>query len=57
MKLSEARAESVKAYLVKRGVDASMITARGYGITKPIADNSTKAGQRANQRIELTYGK
>lgn len=56
MKLSQARADSVKAYLIKRGVDASLLSARGYGITRPIADNSTKAGQRANQRIELTYG-
>ena len=55
MKLSERRAEAVKMYLVKMGVDASLITTKGYGITMPVADNSTKAGQRANQRIELTY--
>ncbi len=55
MKLSQARAESVKRYLVKMGVDGSKITARGYGIAQPVADNSTEAGRRSNQRIELTF--
>src|SRR5262249_54417201 len=41
MKLSQSRAESVKSYLVSKGVDASRLTAQGYGETKPIADNAT----------------
>lgn len=57
MKLSQARAESVRKYLIASGVDPSILTARGYGISQPIADNATAAGRRANQRIELTYGK
>lgn len=56
MKLSQARADSVKKYLVGLGVDSSILSARGYGVSQPIADNATAAGRRANQRIELTYG-
>ena len=55
MKLSQARAESVRRYFIKSGVDAKMITARGYGITSPVATNATEQGRRSNQRIELTY--
>ncbi len=52
MKLSQARAESVKNELVKLGVSDVMLTAKGYGDTVPKADNSTKEGQFANRRIE-----
>jgi len=55
MKLSQARAESVRAYLVSRGVDGKMLSAKGYGITQPIADNGTAEGRRANQRVELRF--
>ena len=55
MTLSQARAESVMKYLVLRGVDAKMLTAKGYGVTQPIADNSTKDGRTANQRVELRF--
>ena len=51
--LSEARANSVKTYLVKKGVDESRLVATGYGITKPIADNKTKAGRSKNRRVEM----
>ncbi|MBE2229177.1 MAG: OmpA family protein, partial [Chitinophagaceae bacterium] len=54
MTLSQNRAESVKTYLVSKGVDASRITATGYGETKPIADNKTAAGRQKNRRSELT---
>jgi len=57
MRLSQARAEAVKKYLVSQGVDGSLLTTRGYGTSMPVADNATEAGRRANQRIELTYGK
>ena len=55
MKLSQRRAESVRDYLISQGVDASILSARGYGVTEPIADNSTQAGRRANQRVELRF--
>jgi len=54
MKLSAARAESVKKYLVSRGVDASRLVAKGYGKDRPIADNKTATGRARNRRVELT---
>lgn len=53
MRLSEARAQSVRQYLISKGVDASRMTARGYGETQPIADNSTEEGRKQNRRVEL----
>jgi len=55
MVLSQARADSVRAYLISQGVDGSMLTAKGYGISEPIATNDTKDGRMANQRVELRY--
>jgi OOP family OmpA-OmpF porin len=51
--LSQRRAESVRSYLVSKGVDASRLTARGYGEDSPIADNKTSAGRADNRRVEL----
>jgi len=51
--LSEKRAESVRAYLVEQGVDGNTVTARGFGDTRPVADNNTAAGRQANRRVEL----
>ncbi|MEO5890046.1 MAG: OmpA family protein [Ferruginibacter sp.] len=51
--LSEARASSVKAYLVSKGIDESRLVATGYGIDKPIADNKTAAGRAKNRRVEM----
>ncbi|MEO9021329.1 MAG: OmpA family protein [Ginsengibacter sp.] len=53
-KLSENRANSVKAYLKSVGVDESKMTATGYGETKPVADNKTAAGRAKNRRVEMT---
>lgn len=53
MKLSERRAESVVNYLVEKfGIDPSRLSAKGYGFTRPIADNSTDEGRQKNRRIE-----
>lgn len=52
-KLSENRAASVKAYLVKKGVDEGRIKSAGFGETTPVADNKTAAGRQQNRRVEL----
>lgn len=51
--LSERRAGSVRGYLVDQGVDASRMTAVGYGESQPVADNGTAAGRAENRRVEL----
>ena len=56
-KLSEGRAESVKAWLVSKGIDGNRITTKGYGEDKPVADNKTKEGKQKNRRIEFTRTK
>jgi outer membrane protein OmpA-like peptidoglycan-associated protein len=52
--LSEDRANSVKTYLVSKGINANRLTATGYGQDKPIADNKTVAGRAQNRRVEMT---
>jgi OOP family OmpA-OmpF porin len=53
MKLSQARADAVKAMLVEAGIDGAGLTAKGYGKSKPIADNVTPEGKANNRRVEF----
>lgn len=54
LRLSKDRAESVKAYLVSQGANASRIEATGYGPDQPISTNKTAAGRQENRRVEFT---
>jgi outer membrane protein OmpA-like peptidoglycan-associated protein len=56
-KLSEDRAKAVKDYLVTNGVAEERLTSAGYGETKPIDSNKTKAGKANNRRVEVNLVK
>jgi OmpA-OmpF porin, OOP family len=49
--LSERRAEAVKAYLIKKGVDGKKIVAKGKGEKQPVADNVTEEGRAENRHV------
>lgn len=53
LRLSQRRADAVKAYLEANGVAAGILSSRGYGESEPIADNTTAAGRDLNRRVEL----
>jgi outer membrane protein OmpA-like peptidoglycan-associated protein len=52
-RLSQSRAESVREYLINKGIDAGRLTARGYGEARPIDSNRTSAGRANNRRVEF----
>lgn len=54
--LSQKRADEVKRLLVKRGVEAERLTARGFGPSRPVQSNDTAEGRDANRRVEFTLG-
>ena len=51
--LSQRRAESVRSYLVRKGISASRLTTVGYGESRPVASNATADGKARNRRIEF----
>lgn len=53
LKLSQQRAEAIRNYVIKKGIKAERIRAKGYGATQPVADNSTDAGRQQNRRTEV----
>jgi len=53
VKLSDDRAKSVMAYLVGKGISDKILTAKGFGSSKPIADNATEDGREKNRRVEF----
>jgi len=53
MELSEARAKAVYDYMMQQGLQIKKVTYKGYGETRPTADNSTREGRVANRRVEF----
>ena len=52
-RLSQDRAESVMAWLVVHGIPKARLSAQGFGMDRPIADNTTEEGRRNNRRVEF----
>jgi outer membrane protein OmpA-like peptidoglycan-associated protein len=52
-KLSEQRADTVQSFLIAQGLSPQNVSAIGYGMSNPVADNSTGAGRQQNRRVEM----
>ena len=55
-RLSEERANSVKSYLISKGLATNRIESKGLGQTQPISDNNTNAGRAKNRRVQIVLG-
>jgi|GEM_PF-531802 len=53
LRLSEQRAQVVRRYLVQQGIDSTRLTAKGYGGTRPVADNRDPQQRPRNRRVEI----
>ncbi|TGE09439.1 OmpA family protein [Hymenobacter fodinae] len=53
LRLSDERAASARAYMLRKGIPENRIVSHGYGESKPIADNNTEAGRALNRRVEF----
>ncbi|HWL84785.1 MAG TPA: OmpA family protein [Polyangiaceae bacterium] len=49
----EGRAESVREYLVSRGIASDRVSAQGFGLERPVADNGSAEGRADNRRVEI----
>ncbi len=54
LRLSQARADSVREYLIGQGIEDERLTAIGFGEEKPVATNATRSGREQNRRVEFT---
>jgi outer membrane protein OmpA-like peptidoglycan-associated protein len=54
LKLSQQRANAVRDYLIKKGINPGRLVAKGYGSSRPVDDNSTDEGRQKNRRTEIT---
>jgi outer membrane protein OmpA-like peptidoglycan-associated protein len=53
LKLSQQRADAIRNYVIKKGIAAARIIAKGYGASDPVADNDTEEGRQLNRRTEV----
>ncbi|HET6995967.1 MAG TPA: OmpA family protein, partial [Chitinophagaceae bacterium] len=53
LKLSQQRAETIRNYLIKKGIQPARVLAKGYGASQPIADNDSDEGRQLNRRTEV----
>jgi len=53
LKLSQQRADAVRAYLVSHGIDAKRLTSKGYGMTQPLMPNNTEGNRALNRRVQF----
>jgi len=56
VKLSNERAAAVKSYLVGKGLSTERLESKGYGASKPVADNTTTEGRARNRRVQIVLG-